>query len=86
MAGINRRLLAWVGPEDYEADFAARFYKGMALQGDVFLQASDDDRFDEYTELARGRKYQVDANKLRTMDVDKVFLMMLSPGMMSRVQ
>ena len=85
MAGINRRQLVWVGPKDYAADFARRFYKGMALCGDIFLQESDNQRFSEYARIARGRKHQVDAEMVSKMDVNDIFLLMLPPGQMARV-
>ena len=84
MCGIVKSQFVWAGPTDYEEDFARRFYKGMSVQGDVFFRASRAERDEEYTEIARARKFQVSSEHLKSMRAQAVLEMILPPGALVR--
>ena len=89
MAGINRKRMKYVGPSNYVEDFTRRFNKAMQLTGDVFFQAPAELRAQEYSELARGRKFQVtpeDALEFGACGMSRLFEFMLPPGAMLRLQ
>jgi hypothetical protein len=77
-AGVQERTTIWTGPEDHVADFRARFFRQVQLDGDVFFIADEAEVGQELRRLAtmRGTFYDVDAK----IQGDEMMLDVLPPG------
>lgn len=78
--GINKATMAWVGPEDVEEAFEARFYRSCQLSGDVFLCGGEEDTFNMYSEMARKQGNFVSPAVLKDLPKDELLQTILAPG------
>eukprot|EP00959_Pyramimonas_sp_CCMP1952_P277594 5803010-Pyramimonas_sp.AAC.1 len=67
--------MKWVGPSDYQTDYAQRFGRAVNLTGEALMVASDMDRKEEYSKLARIQKNHVPPDEIELDD----------PGLVERI-
>eukprot|EP00439_Symbiodinium_sp_Y106_P027305 s6368_g3.t1 len=58
-ACLNLRSVVWVGPNDWEQDFANKFYSSCAVSGDALLVSTPEERASVYREMAQLQKNYV---------------------------
>eukprot|EP00971_Amphidinium_carterae_P288090 5719376-Amphidinium_carterae.1 len=86
-AAVNLKTMVWVGPDtqaEIAADFAARFHRSCCLPGSVFLQASEDERFEEYRFYAERQKNTHSIAELKAMSKEQLLRKILPPGGVAR--
>ena len=75
----------WTGPDDIAKDFEARFHRARQLNGDVYFLEKDEDRYESYSERARGQGNAVAKESWQTMPVEDQLSLLLHPGTYQRL-
>ena len=77
--GLCDKLVEWVGPEDVQADFAARFTRSTVLRGQHLFMSDDDERSQAYSDVARARKFKLSAAEAACMPLGELAEKLLAP-------
>ena len=85
-ACVNLRTMCWVGPDDWEQDFKAKFFKTCVASGDLLLTAPDSDRFAEYEIMAAQQKNFIPAASFASLSEQDLLASTLTPGQQQRVE
>ena len=86
-AALNSKTVQWHGPvsqAEVQADFDQRFHKAVALNGDVFALASDEERFREYCFMALKQKNYLEPSDIGSIGKNELLRLMLPPGGVQR--
>lgn len=81
---LNRRLVKWVGPEDYQSDFSRRFHKAVQLDGGILMAAPPHERDQAYVAMARARKNQLHEKTLHKISRSRLLELLVPPGCIER--
>ena len=80
VALLNKRTMAWCGPDNFEADFSARFDRARGCDGDMLLCAPESGVLEEYVSLgAVQRNFTTEAH-LKSVPNDLAMQLILPPG------
>ena len=82
---LNTATVAWIGPEDWEQDFLAKFGADCKVSGDCLFAAADSERFEEYSQLAASQKNFISPESFRSLSAEQCLQSILSPGQQQRV-
>lgn len=85
-AGLNNQTMVWTGPEpaDVQEHFASFFGRSLAVDGDVWLQATDEMVQAERRRLALTRGNHIGMDNLESFGTEEMLSKLLPPGQVQR--
>ena len=84
-ACLNLTTVAWLGPDNWQEDFADKFYEACVLSGDALFAAPSSERLQMYQNMAAQQKnYSASSAKLADLPVEDLFAVTMAPGQQDR--
>ena len=83
---LNTQTVAWLGPQDWEADFKAKFFRSCDASGSALFAAPDEERIAEYKGMAAQQKNYMSREALRGLSDADLLAATLSPGQLQRAE
>jgi hypothetical protein len=83
---MSLATIVWVGPDDYEADFKAKFHQMSMLHGSDLMVAPEDERLEYYSRLAQVQGNYVAKETIAGLDDQQLLQTILSPGQVRRAR
>ncbi len=78
--GWNLKKMKYVGPPDYKAAFADRFYTMTQMTGDVLLCGPEEQTYQHYVALAKGQGHDISVEYARSTPFKQLLPLMVAPS------